>query len=278
MRLKADWSHHLHFVRRREIEILFSRCPQDLFARGLELGAGDGFQSGLLSRYVTRLTSTDFDRSGLPKQDSDAIEYRRCDAEHLVEEFPSDQFDLVFSSNMLEHVLDVQRTLAGIFQVLRDDGVTIHWVPGPLWKIASFSLHFPNLAAMLLERITTPGARLFRGAGGGASNDHARATGNNPKTVRPERSRIQRWLWPEPHGVSAGHIEELAAFARARWSAEFQRAGFEVVTVIRGPVSSGYGFGWDRGRAALERLGIATEYAYVAVKADRASPYRAYFR
>ena len=60
MKIKTAWLPHLHRIRSREIEIAFGRCPEKIFATGLELGAGDGFQSGLLTRYVSRLTCTDY--------------------------------------------------------------------------------------------------------------------------------------------------------------------------------------------------------------------------
>jgi len=60
LNLKADWTRHLHQLRSREIDVIFRDCPPKAFRRGLELGAGDAFQSSLLAHYVDFLVVTDF--------------------------------------------------------------------------------------------------------------------------------------------------------------------------------------------------------------------------
>ena len=42
-------------------------------------------------------------------------------------------------------------------------------------------------------------------------------------------------------------------------------AGFQVVKVVKGPVASGYGFGFDGLRSFLEKLGFCSEYMFVTV-------------
>jgi hypothetical protein len=84
-------------------------------------------------------------------------------------------------------------------------------------------------------------------------------------------------MLPEPHGVSDGHLQELLAFRRSRWTAEFARAGLRVLSIQKGPVASGYGFGFDRLRAFLEGMGLASEYIYIATKSDAVSRRAIYF-
>jgi hypothetical protein len=50
-----------------------------------------------------------------------------------------------------------------------------------------------------------------------------------------------------------------------------------VVRILRGPVCSGHGLGWEGLRRALERSGLTGEYVYVATKQGRRSPYEKYF-
>ncbi len=58
---------------------------------------------------------------------------------------------------------------------------------------------------------------------------------------------------------------------------DFENAGFEVVNIIKGPVVSGYGFGFDKARKVLENLGFASEFAYVIVKKGYASSFSRFF-
>lgn len=267
MKITADWRRHLHDIRNQEIERIFSGCPARAFPEALEIGAGDGFQSALLSRYVGHLTSTDYDPAILSFPPSPSITYRVGDAEEVDKAFPASHFDLVFSSNVLEHVPDPVKALRAVAAVLKDDGITIHVIPNVFWKLASIILYVPYRVTTLVERMTEPPAP--------TANGHHEV--NNPKTPRRRRSFLARQLWPEPHGVSATNREELRAFALSRWHKVFEAAGFRVVAILRGPVASGYGFGWETARAALLRLGLASEYVYVASKAGRTSPYEGFF-
>lgn len=263
-----DWSTNLHATRKREIELIFSGCPPRAFPAALELGAGDGYQSTLLEAYVDRLVVTDLDVTRIPSRRSDRVDVRQCDAEAVGEAFPAAEFDLVFSSNMLDDVPDLGLALRSVHKVLRDDGVTVHVIPSPFWKLCSFGLFFPLLIPRGLRYL----ARRTMLRNGKA----ALVLPNEPRTSLNGTSWGQR-LWPPPVGPYRGHLEEYLGNRKTRWLHEFRRAGFRVVRVLKGPVCSGHGLGWERLRHGLERSGFTGEYVYVATKQGRRSPYEKYF-
>lgn len=283
MKIKPDWFQWLHGCRSREIALIFGGCPDGLFETGLELGAGDGFQSGLLLKYVRRLTATDIAPSILRLPAHDGVEYQVLDAEEVGDRFPPSSFDLVFSSNLLEHLPALERALSGIFQVLKDDGVMIHVVPSPFWKLCGLLLYFPNHVILLLEQVLARGGGRVL-AGKVRRRMPSKAEGapppmepdNNPKSQKRPHGFLYRWFVPETHGVSSGHLEEFRAFRKSRWIAQFQQAGFRVAAVKKGPVASGYGFGLDTLRRWLERLGFTSEYIYILTKEGRECPYGRY--
>lgn len=283
MRIRASGEDYLHEHLGRQTEMVFAGCPEWAFSHGLELGAGDGFQSVLLSRYVKHLISTDLNIDRLGKPDTARIEYRLCDAERVGESFAAGQFDLVFSSAMLEHLPDTSAALSGIQKVLRDDGVTIHVVPNRVWKLLHVLLYVPTIFVYAIEHVMEPGGvrairkRALVAAGRLPAEALQGGFDNNPKTGRGRRPMLLRCFVPEPHGVSQTNLAELRAFGRARWSAEFERAGFDVIAVIRGPLTSGYGFGLNKVRRALEWFGISSMSAVVAVKKGAQSRYADYF-
>lgn len=263
------WLEYLHQARTREFDFVFGRCPPSLFAKGLELGAGDGYQSRLLSRHVRSLISTDFAGTPAGHANSPGVEYRRCDAEEVDACFPDGGFDLVYSSNLLEHLPDPARALRGIHRILGDDGTAVHVVPNVFWKVVQLAGFYPDLALRTLRAL---GARV------GPHAAPAEAAAPPPPTNNPKSPAHQeRVLWPTPHGAYRSNLEELHAFSQRRWLREFDASGFAVEKVLRGPVASGYGFGLDRVRLGLERAGFASEYAYVTVKRGRTSPFTAYF-
>lgn len=159
--------------------------------------------------------------------------------------------------------------------VLADDGVAVHVMPNVVWKLGHLALHLPNKAVRFVEIMTEEGG--WRNVVNRArASPPAAEHGNNPKTVHPPRSALAGLLSPEPHGVSSGHLEELRAFSERRWYREFERAGWEVAVVRKGPLASGYGFGLDRLRTALEWLGLSSEHVFIAVKPGCRSPYLRY--
>jgi len=136
---------------------------------------------------------------------------------------------------------------------------------------------YPNFIISRLERYTArPETHVVQPIE--AQTPSFAVSGNNPKTTGRRYSYLHRLLWATPHGVSTGNLAEFTAFRRSHWQRELEAAGFAVAQIIAGPVSSGYGFGWDKLRAFFERLGAASEYAYVTVKAGGTSPYLAYFK
>ena len=94
---------------------------------------------------------------------------------------------------------------------------------------------------------------------------------NNPKSGAAKRPYLARLLWPAAHGASGSNLAEFRLFAKDYWKSLFEAGGFQVAAILAGPVSSGYGFGWDRPRNALEAAGFASEYIYILVQAGQAS-------
>jgi SAM-dependent methyltransferase len=213
---------------------------------------------------------TDFNPAIEQRPNRPGVTHRACDAERVDALFAPRTFDLVFSSNMLEHLPDARAAVAAMGRVLADDGVAIHVVPSPFWKFCHLTGFYPNAVLSRVERWTERG----KAPRSSAAPD---AWDNNPKTAGRRYGYVRRLLWPVPHGISQGNFAEFAAFAPARWRSLFESAGYRVAAQIAGPVSSGYGFGLDGPRRLLERLGFASEYAYVMIKAGSTSPHLAAF-
>lgn len=280
MRLKTDWFTYLHEFRGREFRLVFDRFPHRTFRNAVELGAGDGFQSALLLPYTERLVSTDYRAPADPADPR--VDVRALPAEQIAEAFAPAEFDLVYSSNLLEHVPDPPQVLKAVHEILADDGITIHVMPNRAWKICQVALWIPHLVVTVLDDVMTGhNVRVVLGRLRKATGEPGTAgestEKNNPTVVRPHRSLLRKAFAPEPHGVSAGHREEFAAFSRRRWQRELRRAGFDVVAVLPGPFSSGYGFGVRPVTRLLERFGVGSEYVFVAKKAGQVSRYEGAF-
>lgn len=277
MRIKADWTTYLHNLKHREMDTVFGRCPERLFGKVLELGAGDGCTSTVLAKYTDQLICTDINPERLTETNHHNIRFEICDAEEVGEIFEDKEFDMVFSSSLLEHLPDCERALRGIHKILADDGISIHFMPNRCWKLATIVMYIPNKIAVGIDKILAgqifkrrPGHKWFR--------PHKQCYGgNNIKVGRRRQFFLSKLFLPRIHGASSNTITELIAFGKKQWIKKFESAGFRVLSV-KGVISnSGYGFGFDRARKLMERCGLHTLYAYIVCKSDSESEYAAHF-
>lgn len=288
---RQQWDSYLHDLKDREIRAAFCRVPPKAFESGLEIGAGDCYQSGLLQAYVHRLTCSDYslDPGGL--RVGEGLAYRSCDAEKLEEYFAPGEFDLVFSSSLFEHLPEPERAMSGVRAVLKDEGVTVNIMPSPFWKLTQLLLFYPAKATDFAEVLADPVERERLGRAltrrlrrpGPASKQGSREVDalpldNNPKIARRPPSTIRQWAWPFPHGAYRTNIGELFAYRKRRWVATFRAQGFDMVSVLKGPVTAGYRIGPRWLGRLLERLGFASVYIYVCAKSGEMSSYASHFQ
>jgi len=130
MRVKLDSKNSKswhHFLRQRDLLQIIDSLNYNKNIKVLEVGAGDGSQTKLLKKYFKHVVSIDI----APSTDTkDIIIADVCDLP-----FGDKEFDIVFSSNVLEHVDDLTKAFSEMKRVLRDDGKMIHSMPSHIWKI-----------------------------------------------------------------------------------------------------------------------------------------------
>ena len=242
----------LERVRRAELESVLPLLPPT--SRVLELGGGSGFQAALLARagHLVALLEVPPERGGAalpgPFRFHSAALY-----DGVRVPIGSGACGVVFSSNVLEHVRELDALLQETRRVLRPGGLAVHVLPSVAWRVwTSFAALGYAAAYALGHRRLVPGV------------DSAEACG--PVRQRGVREVIRRVaLLPlRAHGEHAGAwgtwgaCVELWTFSRPRWRRVFGRLGFRVVRVgTTGMFYTGYGlFPWItvNGRRALARL------------------------
>jgi ubiquinone/menaquinone biosynthesis C-methylase UbiE len=145
-RLYDDYTGWITFVRTQEAKMVFSLPPLAgrVFRNALELGAGNGLQSAIIVDHCEHLVCTDINPSSyselgtkLLDRQHDRISFQICNAENLAGFF-NGQFELVYSSNVLEHIYDLPRALGEMRRVMSDDGFAVHAMPSRDWKFFNF--------------------------------------------------------------------------------------------------------------------------------------------
>lgn len=257
MRLKANWKENLRAIRRREIDTVLRFFGAHTFDAGIEFGAGDGYQTTLLAPRCRTFISSDLNFARFKQSLAlPTVRYERIDADNLEGHFADGQFDFVFSSSMLEHLSDPAAFLRGTYRLLRGGGYAVHIVPSRTLKVLYLALYYPYLATLLLERLFNSPQKKE----GAVSHE------NNLNPVAPRQKSRMRFLVPQVHGNYASHQEEFARWGKGEWESLFLSAGYTISARLRGPLFSGYGFGFNALRMLLERAGLSSEYIFILQK------------
>lgn len=120
---------HLESIRQFELEFSLPVFPNR--GKVLEIGAGTGWQSKKLQELGFDVHAVDLDGSNykgdriFPVTDYDG---------HNIP-FSDSTFDIVFSSNVMEHIPHISDFQAEIQRVLKPNGCVIHVVPSSAWRI-----------------------------------------------------------------------------------------------------------------------------------------------
>jgi len=152
-RFYSTSSDYLNFIKSDQKSHLKSYLPfvEKYVARGagvLELGAGPGLSSFLLSQRGYKVVGVDISRLFLKEVSSQMSSNLKIVAGDVLElPFSGSSFDAVTSLYLLEHVTDVERALLEMMRVLRKGGVLLIKSPNLLSPYTSFIKFFSVLVA-----------------------------------------------------------------------------------------------------------------------------------
>lgn len=191
--LKCDF---LAAIRAWEIERASKWVPKR--GRLLEVGAGTGQQAaeleqrGLEVEGIELAASLYADKRVFPITDYDGVTIP----------FPDAVFDMVYSSNVLEHVPDLARMHAEIKRVLKPGGHVVHILPTHCWRIWTSAAEIP-VAFKAVRRCTT---------------------------LREISRQLLVPLRQRRHGERGNVISEIWYFHPRWWRREFAAHGFRIVS------------------------------------------------
>ena len=127
--IAAASSTHLQSIRQHELAMALPLLPAG--CRVLELGAGTGWQAKLLAEAGYQVSAIDIADSNYKEQRVWPV----TDYDGMQVPFGDGEFDVVFSSNVLEHIHNRQRLDAELHRVLKPNGRCVHIVPSGSWSL-----------------------------------------------------------------------------------------------------------------------------------------------
>lgn len=200
---------YLNLLRRNEMDEVLSLFPAG--ARILEFGSGTGEQARYLADRGFDVVAIDLATSNYA--DERIYPIVNYDGRHI----PLDDgsVDVIFSSNVLEHVENLEEISAEFRRILRPRGMAVHVLPTTVWRFWSL---VTGATDSLKAAVELP-ACLFPKAG----------EGERGKKIIRQLRRVASGFVPRAHGTSSNGITELWTFSRHAWARKFKECGFEVV-------------------------------------------------
>jgi SAM-dependent methyltransferase len=205
---------HLDALRVAEIDKIVPLLSAG--ARILDFGAGTGAQALELQRRGFEVTAIEI-------ADSDYAAHRVfpiIDYDGVTFPLPDASVDVVFSSNVLEHVPDLARMHAEIRRVLKPGGTCIHVLPTHGWRFWTTLAGYPDAVVCLVAGVPQLVPR------GLPQTPELRRLGE--AWYRTARA-IAGCCLPRRHGERGNAISELWLFHPRWWRRNFQDNGFAVV-------------------------------------------------
>jgi SAM-dependent methyltransferase len=184
----------------------------------LEIGAGTGWQAKALAAVGYEVEAIDLPAKCGISGHAKAREWpiRNYDGSHIP--FADDSFDILYSSNVLEHVVELDSLAADMKRVLRPGGIALHLVPNPQWRLLSLLTYYPGQAldfVRWLRRSKSPVAQ----------SSAATSLRGNPSLLGKAAHR----LLPPTHGAQGTPVGEIRRFSKRYWDKFFDRTGWAVV-------------------------------------------------
>ncbi len=228
----------LHQIRRHAIAFVERHLPPGV--RILEIGGGTGFQAKLLSEHGYDVASIDIPQSNYAEERVFPV----IDYDGATIPFADDSFDVVFSSNVLEHIRDRVRLYVEIDRVLRPGGHCLHAMPTGTWCFWTIVSHYLSTGQRLALRLEEQTAFRQRQAVARAPSERVLTVPGGlravKRTARAAIARVRNFagalrgsmlkLAPPRHGETGNAFTEIATFSRFWWLRHFRRHGYEILS------------------------------------------------
>jgi len=173
----------------------------------LEIGAGSGLLSQLLSRKGYSVQAIDIKTSQHCKHRVWPVTIY----DGRVIPFKNNSFDIVFSSNVLEHISHRYEFQSEIKRVLKSGGTAIHFLPSGSWRFWTIVTHYLYVSKLLLHIIEL---KLL----------------HKEQRIRmlALKMKFKQSLLPSPHGTKRNAISEIFYFSRYYWNNFFAKTGWTI--------------------------------------------------
>jgi len=247
-----EWGRMLRMF---EIKCTFSEFSKNTFDSALELGCGSGQNSKYLAYYCKHLFATEYDKDKLTASSNEKVIFSVLDAQNLTQ-FDDESMDLIYSSNVLEHLPNVDSCLSECRRVIKQNGIIVHTLPNRTWKVFNLLLFYPVLTKIIIRRIFEKKAITRK----------RKSLDDNLRPYDPSKIFLRK-LFPKIHGISKNHLDEFRMFGEKIWVEIFKRNKLELFRIVRLPFYYGHGYQFCVLLRLGNYIGLSASTAYLLRKA-----------
>lgn len=204
---------YLEKIRLAELDFVVKKY-RDIFLQSssiLEIGAGSGWQARELASRGYDVQAVDIAASTYSAENIFPVQ--QYDGEHLP--FVDASFDIIFSSNVLEHVDNLKSLLQEMHRVLKNGGKCIHLVPTAQWRIWTSLAHYGYMIKFI-------GMKLI---------SSKPIEGNASSHVQPDGLKYHWWRYiiPIRHGERGNFLTETYYFSKTYWKSVFSSSLWNIL-------------------------------------------------
>ncbi len=243
MREKAvKW---INWIRLQELEVLNNTLAPlaESSVKLLEIGGGNGFLAKHLADMGFDVVSIDIE----PREPR----YFNVQCGYCTKlEFDDDCFDIIFSSNVLEHVVDLSNGLVEMKRVLKPGGIMIHTMPTPVSTFLTMCLqpvgYFLGIGFVINQALKFAASQ-FKVLGARQVKKETPDSFEEPKEAKPlNRQNLVatlkminplRLMITPPHGTCPLTFTELFQWRTDIWCKKFRDNGLSVMKVVKLPLT-----------------------------------------
>lgn len=207
---------HLNSVRTFELnlvinllETIITKEKKD--TKILEIGSGTGWQAKKLQELGYKVEAIDLSNSNYV---NDRV-FNITDYDGVNIPFENKEFDVIFSSNVLEHILKIEDFQYEMQRVLKDDGLAIHILPSGTWRLWSNITYYFDKLKKIYDR-------LFK-----KTTNKTNIYNNNDYKQRKKRTLLHMFI-PSRHGEQGNYITEIYYFSKYYWLKLFKMTSWEI--------------------------------------------------
>lgn len=212
-------------IRLAELEQAIRFIPPG--SRVLEVGAGAGWQAAKLADHGFEVFAIDIPQSNYTEirmwqvQDYDGVRIPLAD----------ESVDVVFSSNVLEHIPHIESFQREMQRVLVPGGIAIHFMPTAAWRFWTNLTFFFDRGKKLVLKVKSAlaGRKSIDPLHRKAEYQQVQQADSHGATSRGPFGKLRRVAMPATHGARGNFATELYWFSARYWKSLFQRTGWKLL-------------------------------------------------